>query len=540
MSISKTAVTATATLATLLVLSSCGTSSTPSGTPASATAKAADLVSDGTFSFSVADDPGGLNPAIGSRTVAVNLFRFLYDPLVRRDAAGKVVSGLASSWNVDGNVVSFKIRNGVTCSDGTPVTASTVAAEFNYIKDPANASTLIGIALPNNKFSATADDASSTFTLTLDQPYLFILPALEFLPIPCGAAGADPASLTSTASGSGPYTLTEAVPNDHYTLTRRQGYTWGPAGATTAEKGMPAKIVMRIVSSETTAANLLSTGQLNAAAINGPDRKRLTATGLTATQYTSGGALMLFNEQAGRPTADPSVRKAIVEALDRDQIAQVLTQGLVTTATHSLAPASPQPCPDPGAADAIPKTNVNDATSLLASAGWTAGPDGVLQKGGTALTLNAPYLSTYEGNKPAAELMSQQLAKVGIKMNLTPVTQGTLSTTVFKTGDYDIWPTLAYSIPFQSGVYGLLGGPPPPAGTNAGHVSNPTFTSLAQQGNQTTGSAGCKLWVQAESALFSNADAESSGPVITNWITGKATFSAMQGRIIPTSIRLTK
>jgi len=501
---------------------------------------AANLVTDGTFSFSVADDPGNLNPAIGSRTVAVNLFRFLYDPLVRRNAEGKLVSGLASSWDVNDNVITFKIKPNITCSDGSPVTASTVAANFNYIKDPANSSTLIGIALPNNKFTATADDATSTFTLTLDKPYQFILPALEFLPIPCGDAGKNPASLASTASGSGPYTLTEAVPNDHYTLTRRQGYTWGPDGATTAEKGLPAKIVMRIVSSETTAANLLSTGELNAAAINGPDRKRLTAAGLTATQYASGGALMLFNEQDGRTTADAKVRQAIVKAIDRNQIAQVLTQGLSETAAHSLAPASPQPCTDPGAADAIPKTDVQGAKSLLAEAGWTAGTDGVLQKGGKPLTLNAPYLSTYEGNKPATELMSQQLAKVGIKMNLTPVTQGTLSTTVFSTGDYDIWPTLAYSIPFQSGVYGLLGGPPPPDGTNAGHVNNQTFTNLAKQGNQTTGAAGCQLWVKAESALFSNADAESTAPVITNWITSKASFSAMQGRIIPTSIRLSK
>jgi hypothetical protein len=29
-------------------------------------------------------------------------------------------------------------------------------------------------------------------------------------------------------------------------------------------------------------------------------------------------------------------------------------------------------------------------------------------------------------------------------------------------------------------------------------------------------------------------------PVITNWISSKASFSVMQGRVIPTSIRLTK
>jgi peptide/nickel transport system substrate-binding protein len=531
---SKLAVGVTATVAVALALSACGGSSTGSnGAPAS-------FVKDGTYSFSVADDPGSLNPMLGSRTVAVNLFRYLYDPLVHADPTGKIVSGLASSWEVNGNVATFTIKSGVSCSDGSPVTASTVAAAFNAIKNPANASTLIGIALPNNKFSVAADDAASKFTLTFDQPYQFILPALEFLPIPCGAAAADAAKLATTASGSGPYTLTESVPNDHYTLTRRDGYTWGPDGAATAAEGQPAKIVMKIVSSETTAANLLTSGDLNAAAINGPDRQRLVAAGMTQKTYTSGGALMLFNENDGRPTADVNVRKAILEAINRDQVAQVVTQGLSTKASSSVAPASPQSCVDTAAGDSIPKTNVDDAKKLLDAAGWQVGSSGVRQKNGKELNLNAPYLSTYAGNQPAAELVAQQLSAIGVKLTLTPVTQGTLSSTLFKTGDYDIWPSAAYSVPFQSGVFGLLGGPFPPAGTNAGHVANATFTATATKANQTMGAAGCALWIDAEKALFSNADMAPIAPVITNWITSKASFSVMQGRVIPTSIRLTK
>ncbi|MFD0586283.1 ABC transporter substrate-binding protein [Dactylosporangium darangshiense] len=524
----------TAGLALCLTSAACGGSDDGSG------AGSADVVTDGTFTFSVADDPGALNPMLGSRTVAVNLFRFLYDPLVHADANGKVVSGLASQWQVDGGKVSFTLKSGVTCSDGSPLTASTVAKMFDNVKNPASASTLIGIALPNNKFTVQADDAANTVTLNLEQPYQFILPALEFLPIPCGAGAANPASLATTASGSGPYTLTEAVPNDHYTLTRRDGYTWGPDGASTATAGAPKTIVMKIVANETTAANLLTTGDLNAAAINGPDRQRLTASGMTAKQYNSGGAMMLFNEGSTRITADPNVRKAIAMALDRPQIASVVTRGLSKEPSNSVAPASPQACPDSAASSAVPGTNVEEAKKLLDTAGWVAGSGGVRQKDGKELNLNAPYLSTYAGNQPAAELIAQQLQAIGIKLTLTPVTQGTLSTTLFSTGDYDIWPTLALSIPFQSGVFGLLGGPFPPNGTNAGHVANKTFTDTATQANQTVGQQGCDLWITAEQALFSNVDVVPIAPVITNWVTTKSSFSTMQGRIIPTSIRVTK
>lgn len=532
----KTAVTVTAFTVAAIVLAACGSSG---GAPPVEAGSTGSPAADGTFTFSVADDPGDLNPLLGSRTVAVNLFRFLYDPLVHADPDGKIVSGLASDWKVDGGTVTFTIKKGVTCSDGTPITPKTIETAFNNIKNPDNKSTLVGIALPDNKFTVSSDDAAGTFTLKLAQPYQFILPALEFLPIPCGKAAEQPGGLSAAASGSGPYTLSEVVPSDHYTLTRRDGYSWGPAGATTAEPGLPSKIVMKIVSSETTAANLLTTGELNAAAIAGTDRQRLMSAEMKQNTYTSGGAMLVFNQQDGRPTKDPSVRKAIVMALNRDQIASVLTQGLSEKASSSVAPASPQSCVDTDAASAIPTTDVEAAKKLLDEAGWKPGADGIREKDGKKLELVAPLLSTYAGNQPAAELMNQQLTPIGVKLTLTPLTQGTLSTTLFSTGDYDLWPTLALSIPFQSGVFGLLGGPPPPNGTNAGHVANATFTETATKANQTVGADGCKLWIEAEKALFANADVAPIAGVMTNWITTKSSFEVMQGRIIPTSIRLT-
>ena len=82
---------------------------------------------------------------------------------------------------------------------------------------------------------------------------------------------ADRATLASATVGTGPYVLSEAAPGDHYTYTIRDGYTWGPNGATTATAGMPGTVVLRIVENPATAANLLLTGDVNAAAVIGPD-----------------------------------------------------------------------------------------------------------------------------------------------------------------------------------------------------------------------------------------------------------------------------
>ena len=52
------------------------------------------------------------------------------------------------------------------------------------------------------------------------------------------------------ALGSGPYRLVESVSGDHYTFQVRNGYRWGPNGATTAAQRLPARVILRVVSNE--------------------------------------------------------------------------------------------------------------------------------------------------------------------------------------------------------------------------------------------------------------------------------------------------
>ena len=221
-----------------------------------------------------------------------------------------IISGSLTSWKTTGPTTVFTIRKGVTCSDGSPVTPSVIAEDFAYIKNPANGSPYIGVAVPSANFTYQADDAASTFTLTLAAPFGFLLQSLAFFPIVCGKGAQDPASLSESASGSGPYTLSQAVPNSHYTLALRKGYTWGPGGASTDVAGIPSKVVIDIISSETTEANELLSGTLNAAVINGPDRKRLTGSGFATQQAINGGIDLLFNETGAVPRR-PDVRKAL-------------------------------------------------------------------------------------------------------------------------------------------------------------------------------------------------------------------------------------
>jgi peptide/nickel transport system substrate-binding protein len=112
------------------------------------------------------------------------------DPLKVRDEGGLVLLGqigeylafsdsnlklqprLAESWsaNQDGSVWTFKIKQGVTFNDGTPMTADDVAATVNLHADPANGSNALsafkGVL---SKGAATASDPT-TVKFTLDAP----------------------------------------------------------------------------------------------------------------------------------------------------------------------------------------------------------------------------------------------------------------------------------------------------------------------------------------------------------------------------------
>ena len=72
--------------------------------------------------------------------------------------------GLAESWEETPTSVTYTLKDGITCADGTPLTASTVADNFSFVADPANQSPLLGLYVPPG-ITAEADDAARTVTL---------------------------------------------------------------------------------------------------------------------------------------------------------------------------------------------------------------------------------------------------------------------------------------------------------------------------------------------------------------------------------------
>jgi peptide/nickel transport system substrate-binding protein len=94
------------------------------------------------FVFALSGGPDTLDPQATAATLAFQVNKSLYDTLVEPDDEGKLIPGLAESWTVssDGLTWMFKLRSGVKFHHGKTLDAADVKATFERILDPATRS----------------------------------------------------------------------------------------------------------------------------------------------------------------------------------------------------------------------------------------------------------------------------------------------------------------------------------------------------------------------------------------------------------------
>jgi len=531
-----TVTTSALALSLAVVLAGCGGDDDGGGGGGSSEGDTASYVDGATFTLGLSSDPGNLDPVMGAGTSLFTVTQFAYDPLVSVDGeTGEIRSQLATDWTVDGTTVSLTLADGITCADGTELTASHVADSLNFVADPKNQSPFLGTFLPVGA-KAKGDDEAGTVTLTLESPAPFVLNGLASLPTVCPAGAEDRASLSDGTAGTGPYELTEAAPGDHYTYTLREGYTWGPNGATTDETGLPATVVVQVVENETTAANLLLSQGLNAAAVSGPDAERLEKSDLFFAETPALVGEQWYNHADGRVTSDPDVRMALTQALDLEQLQQVITAGKGSM-PGVLAAIEPAACPGDAVSGSLPAHDADAAAALLDGAGWEVGDDGVRTKDGQPLSLTFLYQNNLgSSGDAAAELAVQQWKEIGVDATAKAQNETTLTGTIFGAGDWDVtWVSLNVSSPDQ--LVPFLSGAAAPDGTNFSAIANEEYDAAVQEASAMNGTEGCDTWLAAEAALVEKADIVPFAANVVQTFGAGAEF-ATPGQLQPLSIRM--
>src|SRR5687768_13910457 len=84
-------------------------------------------------------DPRSMDPALSTDVPTGRVVAYLFDGLTRFTPDARVVPGLAKSWEIspDGLTYTFHLRNGVKFHDGRPFGAKQVLGSFQRVLNPA-------------------------------------------------------------------------------------------------------------------------------------------------------------------------------------------------------------------------------------------------------------------------------------------------------------------------------------------------------------------------------------------------------------------
>src|SRR5690554_10252 len=488
-----------------------------------------------TFTMGLSADPGNLDPQASAASGLLQATLLAYDSLLSIDSSGTISSQLATDWSLDGATVNLTLGENITCSDGAPFTAEDAAANLAWVGNPENQSPMLGVFLPAGAVATAVSETE--LTIELGAPSPFVLNGLAMLPMVCGNAIDDRSVLAAETHGTGPFVLTEAAQGDQYVYELRADYEWGPGGLSSATDGLPEKVVIRVVSNETTAANLLLSGELNAAAIIGSDSGRLDAAGLFRSETPVIAGQMWFNHSADRLMGDKTLRLALTHSLDLEQIEKVTTSDKGEPGT-TFAVSDPVACVGDSVSGALPEFDVDAAAALLDDAGWKAGADGVRTKNGEPLTVTfIQDASMGAGGAAAAELAVQAWTALGVQVTSRVQEETVMIETVFGTGDWDVaWLPLNISSPDQ--LVPFASGPAPAdGGSNFAQVDNADYIAGVEGAANLPGADGCDEWLDAESTLVRDANIIPFANQLGLTYGSGAEFTT-NGQIVPLSIRM--
>ena len=438
------AATTLAAASMALVLAACGG---PTASPGSESTEAnASPVAGGTLKVAFWPDNAAFACVDPFQTYWIEhrtVIRNVADSLTDQDPeTGEIKPWLATTWEIskDGLTYTFHLRDGVTFSDGTPLDAKAVKANFDGAKKVA-ADT--GGAAYGASYIAGYDHAEVVDPVTVK--LIFAKPNASFLQATSttNLAIISPASYEKTAEqrcagdyvASGPFTLVSYQPNELTTLKKRPDYAWGSALSKNTKAAYLDEVQFSYVAEDSVRTGNLVSGAIDIAWPRNPftveDRELITKSGDQLESRSLPGVSYTFfaNVSPGRPLADLAVRKAIYQALDLPTYAKTIfgpdypvVGGAYDNTTPGFVSQEAKLRHDPEAA----KTQLDQA-------GWKVGADGYRVKDGKKLTLSIPIAQWSVGS----ELIQDQLKQVGIEVKLDPTTAAERPAKIAN-GDYDL------------------------------------------------------------------------------------------------------
>jgi peptide/nickel transport system substrate-binding protein len=368
---------------------------------------------------SISDIPD-MNPLTATETQAAEMRQFvLFVPVIRYDENLEPTPAHARSWEVsaDTTLLTFHLRDDLYWHDGIKVTAADLKFAYDMARHP-------DTGFPNTAFWTHYGEAeavdSFTFRIRMRPHAEYLDPWRTFPAVPRHILeGTAPGQLRthtfshSNTVGNGPFRFAGREHGQSWTFEANPDFPAELGGRPYLDR-----IVFRRIPEPTTLLTELLTGRIDfysqalpvqAQQIEGNRNTRLIT-------YPDRSFVLIGWNQRRPPFDDVRVRRALTMAINRERVTEAVLYGYGQTANSTVPPFFWQF--DEGAG-ADMGYDPDAALGLLAEAGYTPGPDGILRNGA-----GQPFrftLITNEGNQvraDIAEIAQADLRRIGIDMRI--------------------------------------------------------------------------------------------------------------------------
>lgn len=368
-------------------------------------------------SLALSGNPSTLDPHATTETLTFQVSRSIYDTLLEPDEQGNLRPALASSWEVsaDSLAVTFELRTDAAFHDGSRFDAHDVAASIERLQSA-------DFASPSAREFAVIeelvliDDFTIRFNLSEPSAPLLYTLASGWAAILPSEAIESGHNFADDPIGTGPFTFSNWVPDEHISLNRNDGY-W-TAGVELEE------VLFRIIPEPSIQVQSIISEQVNILyIINDEDLPILEAANdVTVEILDSSLVLVMAINTSREPLSNLTMRQALSQAIDKQTALDVAYGGGTVVGSFNDVG-------NPFYEDfsGLYPYDPDRARELAAEAGYS--PDRVFD---LVLPQNfAPHVQ-------AGELYQEMFRKVGIQAQIRLVDWPTWISDVFGNANYDL------------------------------------------------------------------------------------------------------
>ncbi len=328
--------------------------------------------------------------------------------------------------------------------------------------------------------------------------------------------------------GTGPYHVVEWKAGEHILLERVPHYWRGD------EYPKIRRLLFRFVANTNTRINQLKSGEVHVVALVPWDKYReLAEMKSTVIARTPGNAYehVTLNEQRYPPFQDIRVRRALISALDRDEYVRTILDGLAPVALGPIQPVSW------AYSDQVTRHPFDPARAraLLDEAGWTAGADGIRQKGSARLAFTLITQAGYAIRENIAQAIERQLRDVGVDVKVE-LQDGTAISAIWFEGRFEAmlhW----WQMPSDPELTTFFAADrTPPAGRNINYFKNEELTKLLYASDRTVDRAARKALLARAQVIVADQVPEIPLYTVTRLDAVPATLAHFRGNPTNTGI----